>query len=126
MANQVKRLAQVCRLIEGGLLAVPLCLPKLATIALYLEPDHPDQQPAFHVGVSLAPEQGAQGVCNALGRLVAADVLPALAQARVSLSVFSAVITYGVAEGDVACNPACDRLTNSDMHAAGFAVPVRT
>lgn len=65
----------------------PLCLPKLASVALYLDTslaEMENEEPAFHVGVPLAPEQGAQGVCNALGRLEAAGVLPALRQACLS------------------------------------------
>lgn len=79
-----KRCAQICHFLEGALLGGHHpCLPKLASIALYLESiEAPDsEQPAFHVGVPLAPEQGAQSVCNTLGRLVAAGVLPALRQA---------------------------------------------
>lgn len=48
--------------------------------------DHEDENPEWHVGVPLAPQEGAQGVCNALGKLVAAGVMPALAQAA-SLSI---------------------------------------
>ena len=66
---------------EALTMAGQLCLPKLAHVALYMEESGIEEDVAFHVGVPLAPEQGAQGVCNALGRLVAAGVLPALAQA---------------------------------------------
>lgn len=59
-----------------------LCLPRLASISLVLDMTEDYNQEVFHVGGPLAPEQGAQGVCNALGRLVAAGVLPALRQAR--------------------------------------------
>ena len=74
----------MCRFLEAALLGGQrLCLPKLASIALYLDiVEGPyTEHPEFHVGVPLAPEQGAQGVCNALGRLVAAGVLPGLRQA---------------------------------------------
>ena len=84
MADLVTCPAQVCHFLEGALWArPPICFAKLTSVALYLEEFDIDEQPAFHVGIPLAPQQGAQGVCNALGRLVTAGVMPALVQARV-------------------------------------------
>lgn len=63
----VGQLAQVSRFFEEALDTMP-CLPMLADMALYLEWDY-------------SIERSAQAVCAALGKLVAAGVLPALRQA---------------------------------------------
>ena len=66
---------------------MPLCLPKLATLAIYMDPRNSGMLPqAYHVGGSLVRELTAQGVCNLLGRLVIAGILPTLAQVCVTLS----------------------------------------
>ena len=71
-----------------ALRAGPLCLPKLAKLALYLkrtDENSPDM-PRFTVDpASRALDHSAQSVCDALGTLVTAGVLPALAQARLSI-----------------------------------------
>lgn len=67
--------------------AVPLCLPRLAQVALYLdEPNYYDNTVGHFVAdpAPEAPDQSGPGVCNAIGRLVTAGVMPALGQARLS------------------------------------------
>ena len=73
--------AQICRFLRAALTAGALCLPALAATAVYLEVGDNDEALELHMGTPLPPEQGVQGVCNALGELVAAGVLPTLAKA---------------------------------------------
>ena len=89
--------AQVCRLLKMAMRAGPLCLPRLAKIALFLkgededveEDEDEDEQtspPVFTAGPApVPPDHSGPGVCNALGSLVTAGVLPALAQACLSV-----------------------------------------
>ena len=72
---------QICRFLEAALVAGHLCLPKLASIAVYIDNLGEDELPELRVDDPTAPEDGAQGVCNMLGNLVTAGVLPALTQA---------------------------------------------
>ena len=71
---------QIIGFVEAAHRTGPLRLARLAKVALFRGKGSKDG-PGFSVGVPFEPEQGMQGVCNALGKLVAADVLPALAQA---------------------------------------------
>jgi hypothetical protein len=64
----------------GALEGAPLSLPSLSRVSLELDPAADDRHAAFCFGIPLAPEMGAEGVCSALGALVAAGVLPALQQ----------------------------------------------
>ena len=93
--------AQVRSFLKAARSAGPLRLPKLANIAVYLG-GRCDDQPAFHLGDGLPPKQGAQGVCNALGRLVATGILPALAQARVAVESTFAIQCLCVVSENVA------------------------
>ena len=74
--------AQICSLLEVGLREAPLA--RLTSVALYMElgceygPEYTN--PHFVFGHPYAPKEDAQSVCDALGRLVVAGVLPALAQ----------------------------------------------
>ena len=96
-AHGVSGPAQVIGYLQAAQRAGPLCLARLANVALYLgytnDGDEEDP-PGFRLGAAVAPEQGAQRVCNALGKLVAADVLPALAQAVLRPCVNLPSVTY--------------------------------
>ena len=67
----VTRSAQAWDFFQAALDTPQLCLPKLAHIALYLDWDDGVRQ----------LEDSAQDVSDALGKLVAAGILPALTQA---------------------------------------------
>ena len=87
----------MCRFLEAALGWGQLCLPRLTDIAMYLDEDSIAGRAALHVGDPLAPGQDAQGVCNALGNVVAAGILPVLWKARFSpllLSLQSSPVVF--------------------------------
>jgi hypothetical protein len=86
----------------GALEGAPLSLPSLRLIALELDPAADERHAAFCFGIPLVSEMGAEGVCSAIGALVAAGVLPALQQV-------------------LAAAAACDQ--KGDMHAATEQAP---
>lgn len=90
MARRVGGTAQIRGFFEAALGEARLCLARLTNTALYMytewlgPPEDPlDLQapPIEHFVWGTPLGQGAQGVCNAVGGLVAAGVLPALKQA---------------------------------------------
>lgn len=59
-----------------------LCLPSLLTLALYSIPlGSTIPGPSFHMGSDPA-SQGARAVCNSIGLLVDAGILPSLQQVQ--------------------------------------------
>lgn len=82
-ARQLEWRAQVCFFLVAADRAGH-CLPKLASMALYSEPGAGGDE-FFNVRTPPPTSSpGAQGVCDALGRLVTAGILPALTQARIA------------------------------------------
>lgn len=83
LAKWVSGHVQVFSFLEAGLREVPL--PMLRSVGLYMERGDAhevhDPDPYFVLGPPGLPNGCAQSVCDALGRLVVAGVLPALAQA---------------------------------------------
>ena len=79
---------------------------------------------AINVGNPQAQEQGAQHVCDALGKLVAAGVMPVLEKAcrsqSSSLQLFPAV-SRETSPAHLCCR---QRSPNRDVDAAGAAVPL--
>lgn len=122
--------AQVCGFLEAALRAGPLCLPSLEHIGLYLDERDIEpfqyRQPHFHVDDPPAPEWGAQGACNALGKLVALGALPELREARCPPSCPHCHPPS--AAGDTSpARPSCMHISSyhRDAPAAGDTAPVQ-
>ncbi|BDA51053.1 hypothetical protein COCOBI_17-2730 [Coccomyxa sp. Obi] len=56
----------------------PMCLPSLETFELYSFTTDEGAPASFELGSALAHQQGARGVCNVIGQLVARGALPSL------------------------------------------------
>ena len=84
--------AQVCNFFEAALTAGRLCLPKLTTLVLYVDTE------IKWLDFFPEPEELA---CEALGKLVEAGVLPALAQAMPSPPCGSPLLSSTYAFGEL-------------------------
>lgn len=78
-------LSQVEEVFEVPSLDHNVCLPSLETLELYSYASGEGGGSPFELGSPLADQQGARGLCNCIGALVAKGTFPSLKQVKRSL-----------------------------------------